>query len=154
LLYFAVAALVVILDQSTKWIIRETFTYPTSTNVIGSVLRITPSWNEGAILGILSNSRPVLITITIISIAALIVFAHRMRFAPAAKRVFVGLILGGAFGNLIDRLAAGKVLDFLDMGIGQYRWPVYNVADIAVTVGAVCLIFGFIRHAEPVHEHE
>ena len=55
-------------------------------------------------------------------------------------------VLGGAFGNLIDRLATGEVLDFIDMGIGAYRWPTYNVADIAVTVGAILLIAGFIRH--------
>ncbi|MCK4236065.1 MAG: signal peptidase II, partial [Candidatus Krumholzibacteria bacterium] len=74
------------------------------------------------------------------------------RYAPASKRVCLGLILGGAFGNLIDRLTAGEVLDFIDMGIGQYRWPTYNVADIAVTVGAVILILGFTRHSHSAGE--
>jgi signal peptidase II len=66
-----------------------------------------------------------------------------MRYAPLFKRVCLGLVLGGAFGNLIDRIATGEVVDFIDMGIGRYRWPTYNVADIAVTVGAVILIAGF-----------
>ena len=73
-----------------------------------------------------------------------------MRYAPVFKRVCLGLVLGGAFGNLIDRIATGKVIDFIDMGIGSIRWPTYNVADIAVTVGAVILIAGFAFQKEPV----
>jgi signal peptidase II len=101
-------------------------------------------------MGILAGSRALLIVITIFSIILLILFAYRMRYAPVSKRIFLGLIFGGAFGNMIDRIATGEVLDFIDMGIGSYRWPTYNVADIAVTVGAVFLIYGFIRH--PGHE--
>jgi signal peptidase II len=153
-LYFAVAALVVILDQASKRIIWEIFEYRGGTDILDGFLRITLSKNEGAILGILSGSKSLLLTITLVSIAALIFFAHRMRFAPASKRVFLGLILGGAFGNLIDRIATGEVIDFIDMGIGRYRWPTYNVADIAVTIGAVLLILGFIMHSESAHERE
>jgi signal peptidase II len=69
-----------------------------------------------------------------------------MRYAPAHKRVCLGLILGGAFGNLIDHIAAGEVLDFIDMGFGPHRWPTYNVADIAVTIGAALLILGYVLH--------
>jgi signal peptidase II len=144
-LYFAVAALVVILDQASKRIIWEIYKYGGTTDVLDGVLRITLSKNTGAIMGIFSGSRNILLVITIVSIAALILFAYRMRFAPVAKRVYLGLILGGAFGNLIDRMATGEVLDFIDMGFGRYRWPTYNVADIAVTIGAVLLILGFIR---------
>ena len=55
------------------------------------------------------------------------------------------MILGGAIGNLIDRLRMGEVIDFFDFGIGRYRWPVFNVADIAVTVGVFLLLFSYIR---------
>jgi len=147
-LYFAVAALVVIIDQASKRIIWEAFRQSGGTDLIDGILRIRLSLNKGAVMGILSGSRSLLITVTIISIAALIYFAYRMRYAPALKRVCIGLILGGAFGNLIDRLATGQVVDFIDMGIGGYRWPTYNVADIAVTVGAVILMAGFIFHEE------
>jgi signal peptidase II len=145
-LYFAVAALVVIIDQASKRIIWEIFKYRGGTDVIDGILRISLSKNTGAVLGIFSGSLKLLLGITFISVAALIVFAYRMRFAPLSKRIYLGLIIGGAFGNLIDRIASGEVLDFIDMGIGRYRWPTYNVADIAVTVGAVLLIWGFIRH--------
>jgi len=148
MLYFTIAALVVILDQASKRIILNTVSHGETLEVINSFLRIRLSYNPGAILGILSNSRPVLLAMTFISIAALIYFAFRMRYAPVLKRASLGLILGGAFGNLVDRVATGKVIDFIDMGVGNYRWPTYNIADIAVTVGAVILIGGLIFNSE------
>ncbi len=154
MLYFAVAALVVILDQSFKRIIWEIYKFDGGTDIIDGVLRITLSKNTGAIMGILSGSKNLLLVITIVSIAALIFFAYRMRYAPVTKRVYLGLIIGGAFGNMIDRIATGEVLDFIDMGIGQYRWPTYNVADIAVTVGAVLLILGFMRPSRSSHKEK
>jgi signal peptidase II len=147
-LYFAVAALVVIIDQASKRLVWELFKYSGGTDVIDGFLRISLSKNKGAVFGILSNTGQILIIITIISIGVLMFFAYRMRFAPTHKRVCLGLILGGAFGNLIDRLAAGEVLDFLDVGIGAYRWPTFNVADIAVTIGAVLLILGYLLRPE------
>jgi signal peptidase II len=149
-LYFTVAALVVILDQASKRLVWAAFQGTGGTDLIDGVLRIRLSTNTGAVMGILSGSRPILISVTIISIIALIYFAYRMRYAPMLKRICLGLVLGGAFGNLIDRISTGKVIDFIDMGIGSLRWPTYNVADIAVTVGAVFLIIGFAFHKEPV----
>ena len=152
MLYFAVAALVVILDQASKRLVWAAFRDTGGTDLIDGVLRIRLSTNTGAVMGILSGSRPILISVTIISIIALIYFAYHMRYAPMLKRVCLGLVLGGAFGNLIDRIATGKVIDFIDMGIGSLRWPTYNIADIAVTVGAVFLIIGFAFKREPVPE--
>lgn len=155
MLYFAVAALVVILDQASKRIIWEIYQYRGGVEVIDGFLRVTLSKNKGAVFGILSSATQLLLVVTIISIGVLGFFAYRMRYAPASKRVCLGLILGGAFGNLIDRLAAGEVLDFIDMGFGSYRWPTYNVADIAVTVGAVLLILGYVLHPDlPQKEEE
>lgn len=150
MLFFAIAAIVVILDQASKRLVWAAFLDTGGRDLIDGVLRIRLSTNTGAVMGILSNSRPILISVTIISIIALIYFAYRMRYAPVIKRVCLGLVLGGAFGNLIDRVATGKVIDFIDMGIGSYRWPTYNVADIAVTVGAVILIAGFAFQKDPV----
>ncbi len=149
MLYFAVATLVIILDQASKRLIWEVLRYRGGMDVLDGVLRFSLSKNSGAVMGILRGSRSLLLTVTAISIIVLIVFAYRMRYAPTAKRVFLGLIIGGAFGNLIDRLAAGEVLDFIDMGFGRFRWPTYNVADIAVTVGAVLLILGYLIHPNP-----
>jgi signal peptidase II len=154
MLYFTIAALVVILDQATKRIVLATISPGETVEIIGSTLRFRLSYNPGAILGFLSGSRPVLLAMTFISIAALIYFSYKMRYAPLLKRVSLGLILGGAFGNLVDRVATGNVVDFIDMGVGSYRWPTYNIADIAVTVGAVILIGGFVFHSENDHESE
>ncbi|HSG27292.1 MAG TPA: signal peptidase II, partial [Candidatus Krumholzibacterium sp.] len=143
--YFTVAALVVILDQASKRLIWETFRHTGGTELLGDFLRITLSKNTGAVMGLLSGYRWILLTATGLSIVALVYFAYRMRYAPLTKRLCLGLILGGAFGNLIDRVSTGEVIDFIDMGIGSYRWPTYNVADIAVSVGAVILIAGFIK---------
>jgi signal peptidase II len=147
-LYFAVAALVVIIDQSSKRVIWETYKYSGGANVIDGFFRFTLSKNKGAVFGILSSAGHLLLVVRIISIAVLAFFAYRMRYAPAHKRVCLGLILGGAFGNLIDHLAAGEVLDFLDVGIGMRRWPTFNVADIAVTAGALLLILGYALHPD------
>ncbi|MDZ7859069.1 MAG: signal peptidase II [Candidatus Krumholzibacteriota bacterium] len=154
MLYFTVAALVVILDQTTKRIVLETCSRGGGRELIGNFLRVRLSYNPGAILGVLSGSRVLLLTVTIISIIALIFFAYKMRYAPVIKRFSLGLILGGAFGNLIDRVASGSVVDFLDMGIGKYRWPTYNIADAAVTVGAIILISGFILSSDSSSEEE
>lgn len=154
MLYFSVAVLVVLCDQVSKRIIWEIYRHSGGTDLVDGYLRITLSKNTGAIMGILSGSRPLLITVTVIAIAALVYFGYRMRYAPVSKRIYIGLVLGGAFGNLIDRIATGEVLDFIDMGIGGYRWPTYNVADIAVTIGAVLLILGFLRHPDEGSERE
>jgi signal peptidase II len=147
-LYFAIAALVVILDQASKRIVWEVYKYSGGTDVIGDFLRFQLSTNKGAVFGILSNAGHLLLVIRTISIGVLVFFAYRMRYAPAHKRVCLGLILGGAFGNLIDHIAAGEVIDFLDVGIGTHRWPTFNVADIAVTAGALLLILGYALHPE------
>jgi signal peptidase II len=147
-LYFAIAALVVILDQSSKRLVWEIYKYSGGTDVIGDYVRFTLSTNKGAVFGILSNAGHLLLVIRAISIAVLVFFAYRMRYAPAHKRVCLGLILGGAFGNLIDHVAAGEVIDFLDVGIGAHRWPTFNVADIAVTIGALLLILGYALYPD------
>ncbi|RKZ06623.1 signal peptidase II [bacterium] len=148
MLYFTVAALIVILDQVSKRIAWEYLRSGGGVDVIDGILRFNLSKNSGAVFGVLSGSTKFLLVVTIISIGALIYFAYRMRFAPAPKRVYLGLIIGGAFGNLIDRLASGEVIDFIEMGIGRYHWPTYNVADMAVTIGAILLIAGFIWNSE------
>ena len=148
MLYFAIAALVVILDQSSKRVIWELYKHSGGADVIDGFFRFTLSKNKGAVFGILSNAGHLLLVVRIISIGVLAFFAYRMRYAPAHKRVCLGLILGGAFGNLIDHLAAGEVLDFLDVGIGMHRWPTFNVADIAVTIGALLLILGYALHPD------
>jgi signal peptidase II len=78
-------------------------------------------------------------------VAFILYIGLRLPVTERYKRILLGLILGGAVGNLIDRVYAGKVIDFLEIGISGHWWPVFNVADIAVSVGAVLLLVYLIR---------
>jgi signal peptidase II len=134
--------IVLILDQFSKlffWHLAKNF------DVIDGIFRITLVKNSGAAFGMLQGGRVFLIIASVIASLAIIFLSERMREEDFAKRVFLGMILGGAVGNLVDRIYPGYVIDFIDMGIGTYRWPVYNIADAAVTVGGVLLILNFSR---------
>ncbi len=136
------AAAIVILDQATKqllWHLGKNF------NIIDGILRVTLVKNTGAAFGLFQGGRALFVIASIVASLLIAYVGVRTPRVMRWRRFFLGLILGGAVGNLIDRLFAGEVIDFIDMGIGSHRWPVYNVADIAVTVGAVGLIFAYLR---------
>jgi signal peptidase II len=135
---FLLPALIVLtLDQISKqffWHLSKNF------DVIDGILRVTLVRNSGAAFGMFQGGRDFLILASVIASLVIIFFSQRMVHEGLARRVFLGMILGGALGNLVDRLYPGDVIDFIDMGIGAYRWPVYNFADAAVTVGGILLI--------------
>jgi signal peptidase II len=86
------------------------------------------------------------LAITLVGSGLILVFLLTQRELGVGKSAIVGLILGGAVGNLIDRIATGEVVDFLDVGIGSTRWPVFNIADSAVVVGVVLYVLTDKRH--------
>lgn len=143
------ALIVVLLDQVSKqffWILGQNF------DVIDGVLKITLIRNTGAAFGMLQGGRVFLIISSVIASIFIIFLAQRIPEKERAKQVFLGMILGGALGNLIDRLYPGSVIDFINMGIGSYRWPFYNVADSAVTVGGILLIISYSLKRESTEE--
>jgi signal peptidase II len=134
------ALIVILLDQATKqffWILGENF------NVIDDIFRITLVRNSGAAFGMLQGGRIFLVCSSVVAATFIIFLAQRIPVEERAKRIFLGMILGGALGNLVDRLYPGHVIDFIDMGIGVHRWPVYNIADTAVTIGGILLILTY-----------
>jgi len=139
-----VLAVVVTLDVATKWWIVNNMSYHETISVIGDVVRLTYTHNPGAAFGINigEHSR---IFFLVLSIVALGVLAGIYRSTPATDRLrllAVALVGSGAVGNIIDRLRYERgVVDFLDVGIGSHRWWVFNVADAAISVGAVLLFF-------------
>jgi signal peptidase II len=140
------ALIVVLLDQLTKhffWTLGRNF------DVIDGLLRITLVRNSGAAFGMLQGGRVFLVAASVAASIFIIFLAERIAPEERAKRVFLGMILGGALGNLIDRLYPGHVIDFIDMGIAAHRWPVYNLADTAVTVGGALLVINFAMKREP-----
>lgn len=134
--------LVVLVDQASKYYIRQAMQLHASIDVMGDVLRITYIQNPGAAFGISIGSRWVFLILSLIACLGVIYYFYRIPVSERWGRFALILVLAGAVGNLIDRIHAGEVTDFIDIGIGIYRWPIFNVADMAVTTGVILL---FIR---------
>jgi signal peptidase II len=134
------AATVLVLDQATKAIVYRVMTlHDAPVPVLGHLLRLTYIHNEGAAFGLFGGSRWFFVGVSLLSILVILALAGSGRYRDPHLNIAFGLILGGAGGNLIDRLWLGRVIDFIEMGIAGHYWPVYNVADIGVTVGVILL---------------
>ena len=139
IIFFLIALLIIALDQVSKIFIKANMTPGQSIPGEG-FFRITYSTNEGMVFGLFAN-QTFLITLTaIVGIAAIIIYSRYPIFNQVLVRVALGLMLGGAVGNLIDRVRLGEVIDFIDVG----AWPVFNLADSAVVVGVVLIIYYFL----------
>lgn len=151
---------VLLLDLVTKAIVERTFFLGQSVPVLGDFLRLTYIINPGAAFGIHVGEYSRILLVVLASLA--LVFLMAVFFTTPVTDSFrlysVGLIAGGATGNLLDRLRSPfGVIDFLDIGIGNVRWPIFNVADIAITVGAILLVLSIWREDsanERASEHE
>ena len=109
--------------------------------LIGSFLQIIRGENRGGLFGIVQGSAPLLAALSIGVILALVIY-HEREHAPQITPLTIGvaLLIGGAVGNLIDRLAFGYVLDFIDMGIGTLRFWTFNIADAGISLGILMLL--------------
>jgi signal peptidase II len=145
-LAWAVAALAVIADQATKtWIVHVVMAPPRLITVT-PFFNVVMVWNKGASFGFLNIGETwvpwLLSAIAVVVTVALVVWLRRTDRAWLA--VGLGLIIGGALGNLIDRLVYGAVADFIQLYAGRFYWPAFNVADSAITVGVgLVLLDGF-----------
>ncbi len=152
-----VAGVVVTLDLATKaWVLRN-FTLYESRPVLGDFFRFTYTHNPGAAFGINigEGSR---IFFLVLALLALAVLVYLYVITPAADRLrlwALALVTGGAVGNIVDRIRFERgVVDFLDFGVGGWRWPVFNIADTAVSVGAILLLVSFYFEERRVRERE
>jgi len=144
-LHAALAAAVILLDQLTKSLIARTVPFYGSVRVIPGFLDLTHIHNRGAILGLFNSSeRPgttvLLLVLNAAALALVVYYFSKTTEKERAARLGLALIVGGALGNVIDRLTRGYVIDFVEMYAGQFHWPTYNVADASITIGAVLLI--------------
>jgi signal peptidase II len=137
-----VAAAVVILDQITKQILWH---HGQNYDFIPGYLHITLVKNAGAAFGLFLGGRAFFIVASVIASIFLVYVAMRLPRSQWQRRVFLGLIFGGAIGNLIDRVMFGEVIDFVRIGIAGHYWPVFNVADMGVSIGAVLLMIALMR---------
>ena len=137
---FAILAVaVVVLDQLAKAWIVSNLQAGESFQVLGDWVRIVHWRNSGILFGMLPQSAGAFAIVSLL-VAGLIVAYHAKAGRGLIVTVALGLLLGGALGNLIDRVRFGSVVDFVDMGIGSWRFYTYNVADAAISTAIVCLV--------------
>lgn len=139
---------VVIADQVTKYLITSYLSYNQQVYVF-PFFNLLLEHNRGAAFSFLSHVGPLALwifiaTATIISLI-LCLWLYRLPPKSSWMGISIALILGGAVGNLIDRIAYGYVIDFLHLHVQNYSWPIFNVADCAITIGAVMLIIDLFR---------
>jgi len=128
---------VLILDYGTKVYIQQTMTEGMSIPIIENIFHITFIFNRGAAFGILENQRWVFVLAAIILLFLFVKTYKKIIMQPFIFQLGIALTVGGAIGNLIDRVTLGQVVDFLDFRI----WPIFNVADIAISIGAGCVLW-------------
>lgn len=127
------------LDQITKlWVVNFLRPLDPPTQVVGSLLRLKLTFNPYGVFGLSVGSNELYYVFTFVGLVVLSYIALTIK--DRAGIIVAGLIIGGAIGNLFDRLRFGYVIDFIDMGIGNLRWFTYNLADAFLTVGAVFLV--------------
>ena len=144
-LELGVFAAAVMLDQLSKGLVSWRTELGTSIDVLGRFFRLTYIHNPNAAFGIALFGGGFHLIFSLVALVLILFVLYRTPLKQRGSRTALSMILGGAIGNLIDRLRMGEVIDFFDFGIGRYRWPVFNVADIAVTVGMFLLLFSYIR---------
>ena len=138
---FGLIVIIVALDQWSKWAIKTSFQLYESKPVIQDVFHFTYVTNDGMAFGLsFPGGKHILLVMTILLTGFIVGFLWKEKDGHPLVKYGLALILSGAIGNLIDRLFYGKVVDFLDVMVGNFHWYIFNVADSAVTVGMVLFI--------------
>jgi signal peptidase II len=143
--YLLIALLVVLLDRWTKHMVAQRISLYGHIQVIPGFFRLTHTENTGAAFSLFADSTApwktgLLIAFSVIALLVVSVLLWKNHHAHVATGIGLSLIMGGALGNLWDRLARGRVVDFLLFYVKRYQWPVFNLADSAIVVGAGLLV--------------
>lgn len=152
-----VSLVVIVLDQLSKIWILNNFTYGEVWEIIPDFFNLTLVMNPGAAFGLFAGlptmtRRIVLGVVTVIAVILVITLLKKEAKDDSYAQFGLYLILGGAFGNLIDRFRFDAVVDFLDVYIGTYHWPAFNVADSAISIGVTLLLIRFLFFKNEVVE--
>ncbi len=153
--HFLGAVGVFLADQASKWVITERIVLHESITVIPGFFRLTHVVNRGAAFGLLSDSEwnvAILILFSLVALGVVSTLLWRNSHRVSTTGFGLALILGGAVGNLWDRLLEGHVVDFLDFHMGGYHWPAFNVADGAIVMGALLLVMEILFAKKPAEE--
>jgi signal peptidase II len=134
---------VAVLDRISKQIVFGSLSEGQSLKILPGIFHITAVFNKGAAFGLFKDQKIFFIALSMSAIASIIIYLWRRKADDMAVATALGLVLGGAAGNLADRLRFGYVVDFLDFRV----WPVFNLADSAITIGAVILVWRVMTRA-------
>jgi len=151
LLYGSMTGGIIAVDQITKVIVQHTLIPYRPVPVLGDFFRLTYIYNPGAAFGLHVGefSRYIFLTLTVVCVVVLLAWFRTTPPSDRLRLIAISLVTAGAIGNFIDRVRSARgVVDFLDVGIGSLRWPVFNVADMGVTVGAVMLAISLWREEQ------
>ena len=143
-IFLGLAAVIVVVDQVTKSWIAATLAPGASMSVVGDSLRLVNGQNNGALFGLFRDNAAIFGLISIVVVGLIVAYHARAGRSPYLS-VALGLLLGGALGNMTDRLRLGYVVDFVDAGIGSVRWYTFNVADTAISGAIVMLVLLAVR---------
>jgi signal peptidase II len=146
--YLLVSVGVIVLDQWTKWLVELHLPHHTAETVIPGLLNLTHVRNTGVAFGLVASDGGSGWLLTVLGLGALAAVALYFWFAPSRDRwllVALALVVGGAVGNLIDRVTSGAVTDFIDVYVGLHHWPSFNVADSAISIGIVLMAVDSFR---------
>lgn len=151
--YLLISLCVLVLDQWSKWMIEAHVTPYSRHSVIPDLLNFTNVQNTGVAFGLFASKGNLTgtLVLTVLGLAALGFVAYYFSLVPSSDRmllVALSLVIGGAIGNLLDRIMNGGVTDFIDFYFGSYHWHTFNVADSAISVGIGLMILGTILHRE------
>ena len=156
-IHFLIAILVLFLDRAAKLAIAKNISLHDTIPVIPGFFRLTHVENRGAAFGLFADSPSewkitMLVVFSIVALAIVSVLLWRNSHSMRTTGIGLALILGGAVGNLWDRLVSGKVVDFLLFYVGPHQWPAFNVADSAIVVGAGLLVIEILFAKSPAPE--
>lgn len=147
---FVLPATIVVADQATKWLVSRRLPLYEDFPLISGLLSLQHVRNSGAVFGFMSGAdfpgkAYVFALMSAIALAALAYYARTIPTQERLSRFALGLVIGGAIGNLIDRVRFGYVVDFVKMYWGTHVWPNYNVADSAISIGLCLLVIDSLR---------
>ena len=137
--------LVILVDFFSKYMVSKLMTVNETINLIDNFFRITYVKNTGAAFSIFSNNTILVIIISVVIIGFLLFYIYKHKGNNKLENVSYAFILGGAIGNLIDRLVYGYVIDFLDFEILSYDAPIFNLADTFIVIGVILFLINTLR---------